>query len=235
MSNSSSARAAIRPGHRNDTQIPLRTRPFLRKRGKVWFCEVGFGNDRQWGGALVSEIASKGQLRLSFLRWAMFAVPSIMFLGLASGLVSGSGADNSWYVVLAKPAFNPPGWVFGAVWPVLYLLIGLAFSIVLNARRAKGRGLAITLFLVQFICNLFWSPLFFGAHEATLAFYLLPVILALSIVTSVLFARIRTVAGLLMLPYLAWLGFASVLAYEVDRLNPDAERLVPPAAHTQIR
>ncbi|MBO9582160.1 MAG: tryptophan-rich sensory protein [Sphingobium sp.] len=182
----------------------------------------------------MSEIASKGQLRLSFLRWAMVAVPSVAFLGLLSGLISGNGADNPWYAVLAKPTFMPPSWVFGAVWPVLYLLIGLALAIVLNARRALGRGLAITLFLVQLACNLVWSPLFFGAHEVALSAYLSAIIFVLAALTTVYFARIRPVAALLMLPYVAWLAFASVLAYQVHSLNPDAEGLVPPAAHTQI-
>lgn len=182
----------------------------------------------------MSEIASKGQLRLSFLRWAMVAVPSVMFLGLLSGVLSGSGANNPWYAVLAKPDFTPPGWVFGAVWPVLYLLIGLSLAVVLNARRAPGRGIAIMLFIVQLACNLVWSPLFFAAHEVALAAYLAIVILALAVLTSVYFARIRTVAALLMLPYVAWLCFAAVLSHEMHDLNPDAESLVPPAAHTQI-
>jgi translocator protein len=182
----------------------------------------------------VSEIASKGQLRMSFLRWAMFIVPSVEFLGLASGLASGSGANNPWYAVLAKPDFNPPGWVFGVVWPILYLLIALALSFVLNARGARGRGLAITLFIVQFVCNLIWSPLFFGAHEVTLAFYLLVIILVISAITTSLFAKIRPVAAALMIPYLAWLAFASLLAFEIDTRNPDGENLVPPAAHTQL-
>lgn len=182
----------------------------------------------------MSEIASKGQLRLSFLRWAMVAVPSVMFLGLLSGVLSGSGANNPWYAVLAKPSFTPPGWVFGAVWPVLYLLIGLSFAVVLNARRAPGRGIAIMLFVVQLACNLVWSPLFFAAHEVALAAYLAIVILALAVLTSVYFARIRTVAALLMLPYVAWLCFAALLSHQMHNLNPDAESLVPPAAHTQI-
>lgn len=182
----------------------------------------------------MSEIASKGQLRLSFLRWAMVVVPSVAFLGLLSGVLSGSGATNPWYAVLAKPSFTPPGWVFGAVWPVLYLLIGLAFAVVLNARRAPGRGIAVMLFVVQLACNLVWSPLFFAAHEVTLAAYLAIVILVLAVLTSVYFARIRTSAVLLMLPYVAWLCFAAILSYQIHNLNPDAESLVPPAAHTQI-
>ncbi len=130
--------------------------------------------------------------------------------------------------MLAKPGFTPPGWVFGAVWPVLYLLIGLAFSVVLNARGARGRGLAITLFVVQLLCNLAWSPLFFAAHEVTLAAYLAIMILVLAAITTVLFWRVRSSAGLLMLPYLAWLVFAAVLSFQIQQLNPGAETLVPP-------
>lgn len=182
----------------------------------------------------MNEIASRGQLRQSFYRWAMVVVPSIEFLALASALAAGSGSENRWYAVLAKPGFTPPDWVFGAVWPLLYLLIGLALSVILNARGAPGRGLAVTLFLVQLVCNLLWSPLFFGAHEAALAFYLLVVILALALVTTLLFGRIRPAAAWLMLPYVAWLAFAAVLAQQVHSLNPGAESLVPPAVHTQI-
>lgn len=182
----------------------------------------------------MSEIASRGQLRLSFLRWALFTVPSVEFLGLVSGLMAGSGADNAWYAVLSKPGFTPPGWVFGAVWPVLYLLIGLALAVVLNARGAQGRGQAIMLFAVQLVCNLAWSPLFFAAHELTLATYLAVMILVMAAITAILFSRIRPWAGLLMLPYIGWLAFAAILSYQLQQLNPGAETLVPPAGHTQI-
>lgn len=182
----------------------------------------------------MNEIASKGQLRLSLLRWAMVCVPAVMFLGLASGLAAGSSAENRWYASLAKSTLNPPGWTFGVVWPLLYLLIGTALAIVFDARGARGRGLAITLFFVQLACNLVWSPLFFGVHEVTLALYLILVMLALATATTVLFGQVRRRAAWLMLPYLCWLGFAAGLNYDVHRLNPDAENLVPAAAHTQI-
>lgn len=182
----------------------------------------------------MSEIASKGQLRLSFLRWAMVTVPSVEFLGLVSGLMSGSGAGNHWYNTLVRAPLTPPGWVFALVWPLLYLLMGLALALILHARGARGRSLAITLFLVQLVCNLAWSPLFFGLHEVTLAFYLSVMIFMLASVTTLLFGRIRTMAAWAMVPYLCWLGFACGLSYDVHRLNPDAESLVPPAAHSQI-
>jgi benzodiazapine receptor len=182
----------------------------------------------------MNEIASQGQLRLAFLRWALVTVPAIEFLGMVSGFLSNSGYGNRWFAALVKPDLTPPGWVFATVWPTLYLLMGLALAIVIHARGARGRGLAIMLFIVQIVCNFAWSPLFFAAHEATLAFYLLLVILVLATVTTVLFGRIRALAAWLMVPYLVWLGFASGLAYDIDRMNPGAESLVPSAISTQI-
>jgi benzodiazapine receptor len=161
-------------------------------------------------------------------------VPAIEFLGMVSGFLSNSGYGNRWFAALVKPDLTPPGWVFATVWPTLYLLMGLALAIVIHARGARGRGLAIMLFIVQLVCNFAWSPLFFAAHEATLAFYLLLVILVLATVTTVLFGRIRALAAWLMVPYLVWLGFASGLAYDIDRMNPGAESLVPSAISTQI-
>jgi len=182
----------------------------------------------------MNSLASQGQLRLSFLRWVLVTVPALEFLGFASGYLSNSGYNNRWFAALDKPDLVPPGWVFGTVWSTLYLLMAVALATIIHARGARGRGLAITLFLVQLLCNLAWSPLFFGAHEATLAFYLLLIILLLATVTTVLFGRIRSFAAWLMLPYLIWLGFAAGLAYEIDQRNPDAERLAPAAVSTQI-
>jgi translocator protein len=183
----------------------------------------------------MSEIASPGQLRWSLARWALVTVPTIVVLGSLMGALSNSGNDNGWYALLIRPSIQPPGWLFGVAWPILYAMMAFAFAMILNARGARGRGPAITAFLVQLAANFAWSPLMFGAHQVTAAFWLLIFILVAAVVTTVLFRRIRPVAALLMLPYLAWLSFASVLAYETDRLNPDAETLAPPAASTNIR
>lgn len=182
----------------------------------------------------MGEIASPAQLRMSLLRWALVTVPLVLLLGVASGRLAGSGYDNAWFAALAKPAIMPPAWVFPVAWSLLYILMGFALAIILHARRARGRGMAIGLFVIQFALNLAWSPLFFAAHEVTIAFGLLLAILVLAAATAILFARIRTLAGLLMLPYVAWLVFASLLAYEIDRLNPDAEMLAPATGSTQI-
>ena len=182
----------------------------------------------------MNEIASPGQLRLAYLRWALVTVPAIVFLGFLSGRLANSGFGNRWFDALLKPDFMPPGWAFGVAWTILYILMGLALAIVIHARGARGRGLAITLFLVQLLLNLTWSPLFFRAHQVDNALVLIQLLFVLVAVTTFVFWRIRQMAGLLLLPYLAWLGFASALNYEIGRLNPDAETLVAPALKTQI-
>ncbi len=183
----------------------------------------------------MNEIASPGQLRMSLLRWSLLTVPAIVVLGGLMGRLSNSGYGNRWFDALTLPPAMPPGWLFGAAWTVLYILIAVAFAIVLNARGARGRGIAIALFLVQLIANFAWSPLFFGAHQVTLALALILFILAAAIATTIAFARVRRAAAWLMLPYLVWLGFASVLNWRIDALNPDAEALVPAAARADIR
>jgi tryptophan-rich sensory protein len=182
----------------------------------------------------MNQLASPSQLRMSFLRWALFVVPAIMFVGFLSGAVSGSGEENGWFAELIKPDAQPPGWVFGVVWTALYFMIAVAFSMVLHARGARSRGLAIGLFLAQFLLNLSWSPIFFGRHQVTTAFYLILVILVLAIATTMVFGRIRKAAAWLMVPYLVWISFASILNFQIDRLNPDAEDLYVPAASSQI-
>lgn len=182
----------------------------------------------------MNEIASPGQLRLSYLRWALVTVPAIVFLGFLSGRLANSGYGNRWFDALAKPDLMPPGWAFGVAWTILYIFMGLALAIIIHARGARGRGLAVGLFLIQLLLNLLWSPLFFRAHQVDNALGLILMLFALVAVTALLFWRIRRGAGLLLLPYLAWLAFASFLNYEIGRLNPEAETLVAPALKTQI-
>jgi len=180
------------------------------------------------------QIASKAQLRMAFLRWALVLVPLILLLGMGSGLLANSGPQNSWYQLLVKPAIMPPAPLFGIVWPILYVLMGLALTFVVVARRARGREVAIAVFVVQLVLNLIWSPLFFGLHQVSMALTLIAILLLAVAATVVLFWRVRTVAGLLLLPYLGWIAFATVLNYQYDILNPDAETLAPAGSRTQI-
>ena len=182
----------------------------------------------------MSQIASRAQLRLSFMRWVLFIVPLIMLLGFLSGIVSGSGEDNGWYQLLEKPSFQPPGYIFGIVWTLLYCMIGLAFALIISARGARLQILAIILFIVQYILNLSWSPLFFGQHQVTSALYLIILIWVFAVATTYIFSKIRALAAWLMIPYVLWLSFATILNYQIDVLNPDAESLYAPAARADI-
>jgi translocator protein len=177
----------------------------------------------------MGELASKQQLRMSFLRWAAVTVPAIVFVGILMGQASNSGFANAWFVTLERPSWFPPGAAFGIAWTVLYVLIGLAVAMILDARRARGRARALWLFWIQLALNLSWSPLFFGSQQVTAALWLMVVLCIVATATTIAFWRIRRVAGLLMLPYLAWLGFATALNFEMDRLNPDAETTKPKA------
>jgi translocator protein len=179
-------------------------------------------------------LASKEQLRMSFLRWAMVCVPLLLFLGFFSGQASNSGFGNRWFDALAKPDTFPPSWVFGFVWSILYVLQGLILAMLLHARGSKGRGLALGLFGVQFLLNLGWSPLFFGAHQVSMALVLLLVILIFAVATTFAVAPIRKQAAWMMVPYLAWLCAASFLNYQMDGLNPNAEMMVPPTPAAEV-
>lgn len=171
---------------------------------------------------------------MSFLRWALVTVAAALLLGFLSARISNSGYENPWFALLEKPAAMPPGWVFGAAWTALYILIALALAMILNARGARGRGTAIGLFLVQYMLNLIWSPLFFAYHQVRPAFFLIIAMIVLTVATIIAFRRVRPGAAILMLPYLAWLCFAAWLNHGIDVLNPDAATLAVPAVRTQI-
>ena len=164
-------------------------------------------------------LASKGQLRASFARWALFFVPLIVLLGFVSGEIG--AADTPWFAGLEKPAIFPPPAVFGIVWGMLYVMIGFACAFVASAWGAKGRGLALAVFAVHFAGPLAWTPVFFGLHEMKIALYVLGYSVVSLAVVIVLYWRVRKWAGIMLLPYLAWAGFATVLNYQFIAQNPD--------------
>jgi len=168
-------------------------------------------------------LASRAQLRASFLRWALFLIPVVLLLGYLSGVLSGSSAGNPWFAALQKPALYPPPAVFGIAWTVLYALMGLAAALVCAAWGAYGRTAALIAFAVQLALNLAWSPTFFALHEIRGALILIGVLDLLAIVTAVLFWRVRWIAGALLVPYLLWLGFATYLNWQMLELNPRAD------------
>ena len=171
----------------------------------------------------MSEIASTRQLRAAWLRWVIVLVPGIVLLGFVSGVGSGSGPRNEWFAALAKPGIYPPPATFGIVWTALYVLMGFALAIVITAHGAQARRAAIIAFVVQLAINLAWSPVFFAAHQLVGALVVIGLLDVAVVATLVLFARVRPLAAALLVPYLAWALFATLLNFQFWQLNPQAD------------
>ena len=124
-----------------------------------------------------------------------------------------------WYAALAKPDWNPPNWIFGPVWSFLYLTMAVAAWLVWRQRGWGGAKWALLLFGIQLILNLLWSCLFFGLENPGLAFVEIIVLWAAILATTVTFWPRSKIAGLLLVPHLAWVSFAAVLNFTMWRLN----------------
>lgn len=136
--------------------------------------------------------------------------------------VSALGAffmPGEWYAALAKPPWNPPSWIFGPVWTVLYAMMAVAAWLVWQRGGWAVQGRPLKLFLVQLGLNGLWSPIFFGLHEPGVAFAEIILLWLAILVTLVSFWRVHRSAAWLLVPYLAWVSFAAVLNGTLWRLN----------------
>lgn len=146
----------------------------------------------------------------------------LVLVGLAGGLGALASVDAAtFYAQLNRPTWAPPAGVFGPVWSALYLLMAIAAWLVWREpAHAPARGSALGLFVVQLAFNALWSWLFFAWHRGAWAFADVLLLLVLIAVTAALFARVRPLAAWLLLPYLAWVAFASALTWAVWQANP---------------
>lgn len=151
---------------------------------------------------------------LGFSGWVL-----VTFLAAALGARASISA-SSFYADLALPTWAPPASLFGPVWSALYALMALAAFLVWRERGWRAAASALTLYLLQLGLNTLWSWLFFGWKQGGLAFADILLLLVLIVATLVAFWRIHKVAACMLLPYLAWVGFASVLNYAVWQANP---------------
>jgi tryptophan-rich sensory protein len=126
---------------------------------------------------------------------------------------------GAWYASLAKPSWNPPNAIFGPVWSVLYVLMGVAAWLVWRKAGFSNAGAALILFVVQLVLNALWSYLFFGLHRPDMAFLDIVALWVVILVVAALFWRVDRIAGGLMVPYVAWVTFASYLNFVLWRLN----------------
>jgi len=142
-----------------------------------------------------------------------------LLLSFAAAWIGSRYMPGEWYAALAKPSWNPPSAVFGPVWSFLYASMGVAAWLVWRQAGFKAARTALGLFVAQLVLNASWSWLFFGLHRPGVAFVDIVALWLLILVVTILFWRANRTAGALMLPYLAWVGFASFLNFAVWRLN----------------
>ena len=141
-----------------------------------------------------------------------------LVIGGLSGLAT-TGAIDSWYATLNKPFFNPPNYIFGPVWTLLYVLMGISLFLIWKSPDGNLRNMALAIFIIQITLNFVWSFFFFYFHWTAIALFDI-VILWISIILMIIaFLRIDKTAALFQIPYLLWVSFASVLNAAIWLLN----------------
>lgn len=127
---------------------------------------------------------------------------------------------KTWYPTLNKPSFNPPNWLFAPVWTTLYILIGIAAYLVWIRRdKIVHFPRTVAVYLIQLILNLGWSFIFFYLHEIGFALAEIILLLIIIVINANMFYKINKWAGLLFIPYILWVSFASFLTYNIFILN----------------
>jgi tryptophan-rich sensory protein len=149
--------------------------------------------------------------RLGLFGWILAA--------LAAGWIGSLFMPGAWYESLAKPDWTPPGFIFAPVWTVLYILMGIAAWLVWQRDGFGASRLALSFFIGQLVLNALWSFLFFGAQRPDLAYLEIVVLWVTILITTILFWREKPLAGILLLPYLLWVSFASFLNLAIWQLN----------------
>lgn len=140
-------------------------------------------------------------------------------IGYLSGTVT-RDSITTWYPTLVKPVFNPPNWIFAPVWTLLYVMMGIAAGLVWTSdSEVKIVKKALGFFAIQLGLNALWSYLFFGLHNPLLALIEIVLLLLLIFETYKQFKKIDKVAAMLLLPYLAWVSFATILNASIWWLN----------------
>lgn len=127
---------------------------------------------------------------------------------------------KTWYTTLNKPSFNPPNTIFAPVWTILYIIMGISAYLIWQKRHTiKHFPRTIAIYAIQLILNLMWSFIFFYAHQIGVALFEIIVLLLVVITNALTFYKIDKLAGLLFIPYILWVSFATVLTYNIFILN----------------
>jgi tryptophan-rich sensory protein len=145
------------------------------------------------------------------------ALAGFIFITFCAPLLGVTSIPGEWYAGLNKPSWNPPAWLFGPAWTTLYTLMAIAAWLVW---KRVGFTRALGFYFVQLILNAAWTPIFFGAHAMGWALVEISIMWIAILLTLLSFLRDQKTAGLLLVPYLAWVSFATFLNFTLWRLNP---------------
>jgi tryptophan-rich sensory protein len=142
-----------------------------------------------------------------------------IIIGGLSGFFTANNV-GTWYTTIQKPSWNPPNWIFGPVWTTLYILMGIALYLVWKEDSSDFlKKLAIVFFTLQLVLNFFWSFIFFQQHEMGWALVEIIALWLAILVTIFSFANISKTAAWLLVPYIAWVSFATILNYTLWKIN----------------
>jgi len=142
-----------------------------------------------------------------------------IFISFLPAFVGGFFKPGSWYLEIVKPEWTPPSWIFGPVWFFLYFCMGVAAFLIWESKKNKKIKLPMTIFVLQLILNALWSWIFFGMNNLLYSIIEIIILLSMIVLTIILFYRINKKAGMILIPYLLWVGFATILNYNIWLLN----------------
>lgn len=151
--------------------------------------------------------------------WKLILPFVLVFLVASAGSVVTFDSIPNWYAGLTKPPFNPPNYVFGPVWTLLYALMAFSLFLVWKGKQTKEVVHARKVFMVQLGLNFLWSYVFFGAHQIGLAVIVILALWASILYCIVLFRKINKTAAYLLIPYILWVSFATILNVSLFLLN----------------
>ena len=145
-----------------------------------------------------------------------------LLIPLAIGAIAGFATAyniDTWYTTLSKPYFNPPNWIFAPVWTFLYILMGIALFLIWKKPDSKHRRSAMLLFFVQLLLNFAWSFIFFYFHAIAAALFDISILWLALFLTIILFSRLNKPAAWLLVPYISWVSFATILNVYIFNMN----------------
>ena len=145
----------------------------------------------------------------------------ICFVAAAIGSAFTAPSIPAWYTSLQKPLFSPPNWIFGPVWTVLYFLMGVSLYLIWNSRKkSQEKRIGLAYFFLQLTINVLWSYVFFGLRSPFNAFILILCLWTAILFTYLHFRKVEKKAAWLLIPYLFWVSFATLLNFSIVLLNP---------------